>query len=149
MSIIEELYYNNLEDAIKCGEDSQSTRADQLESRCSKNLEATLNDSEKELFVKYCDAHADTEEITRNHAFTYALKFGILLMAKAFTGRKDITGERSDPEKSILRRLFNEDANPAEDIMSEDPRYRKVYREIGEKKKPIGREPPSRGAKAT
>ncbi len=34
------------------------------------------------------------EEITRYGTFTYALKFGILLMIEIFMGKEEITGER-------------------------------------------------------
>ncbi|WZL78841.1 hypothetical protein QBE55_01320 [Eubacteriales bacterium mix99] len=133
MSIIEEVYYNNLVYAIENGEDSQSAHAEQLQDKCLKNLKAVLNDSEKELFERYCDAQESVEEFTHYHIFAYALKLGILLMAEAFAGRKDITGERNHPETSILHKLFGGGLNPAENIVPKDPRYRNVFQVIDEK----------------
>ena len=132
-SIIEKLYYDNIQDAIIYGQDSHSTQADHLVDRCLEKLTAVLNDSEKELFGKYCDAQAEAEEITRYHTFTYAMKFGILLMAEAFTGKGDITGEKHNRERSLLRRLFDGTVAPAEHIVPRDPEFRKMSKEIDDK----------------
>lgn len=40
------------------------------------------------------DAQGEMEEITRYGTFTYALKFGILLMIEIFMGKGEITGGR-------------------------------------------------------
>jgi len=40
----------------------------------------TLNDSEKELFEKYCEAQSEIEGIVNYDTFTYSLRFGIMLM---------------------------------------------------------------------
>jgi hypothetical protein len=45
------------------------------------------------LFDAYCDAQGEIEGIARHDTFTYALSFGILLMAEVFMGAGDIIGE--------------------------------------------------------
>ncbi|HMM05288.1 MAG TPA: hypothetical protein PKD52_01235 [Clostridiales bacterium] len=54
---------------------------------------AMLDDSGKEVFEKYCDAQGDIENITRYDTFTYALKFGVLLMTELFMNSSDVVGE--------------------------------------------------------
>ena len=76
---------------------------------------------------------AGAEEISRYHTFTYAMKFGILLMAEAFTGKGDITGEKHNRERSLLRRLFDGTVAPAEHIVPRDPEFRKMSKEIDDK----------------
>ena len=132
-SIIEKLYYDNIQDAMEYGQDSHYARADRLVNRCLEKLTAVLNDSEKELFGKYCDAQEEAEEITHFHIFTYALELGILLMAEAFTGKGDITGEKHNRERSLLRRLFDGTVAPAEHIVPRDPEFRKMSKEIDDK----------------
>ena len=63
-SMIEKLYYDNIRNAIENSQDSHSAQADRLVNRCLEGLTAVLNDSEKELFGKYCDAQEEAEEIT-------------------------------------------------------------------------------------
>ena len=131
--MIEKLYYDNIQNAIENGQDSHSAQADCLVNRCLERLTATLNDTEKELFGKYCDAQEEAEEITRFHIFTYALKLGILLMAEAFTGNGSITGEKYNQENSLLYRLFDGNVSPAEKIVPRDSEYRRISHEIGDK----------------
>lgn len=79
-SILEELYCGNIRhDARFYGQDSPFVEAARLKSQSLEKLMASLDDSEKELFEKYCDAQGEIEGITRYDTFTYALKFGILL----------------------------------------------------------------------
>jgi len=51
-----------------------------------------LDDSGKEVFETYCEAESEIEEISRYRVYTYALKFGILLMAEVFVTSGEITG---------------------------------------------------------
>ena len=60
-------------------------------------LTAVLDDSEREMFEKYCDAQDKMGKIIRHDTFTYALKFGILLMIEVFMGKEEITGEDEFP----------------------------------------------------
>lgn len=91
-SIIEELYYGNIRpNSKRYGKDSPFMEAVQLRERNKTRLLELLNETEKEIFEKYCDAHGDIEDITRYDTFSYALKFGILLMVEIFTGQD--TGE--------------------------------------------------------
>lgn len=93
-SVLEELYCGNIRpDARVYGQESPFVEAARLKSKNLEKLMATLDNSEKELFEKYCDAQGEIEEIARYDAFTYALKFGILLMTEVFMGRGAITGE--------------------------------------------------------
>lgn len=94
-SILEELYYGNIcPDTKVCEHDSPFVQAARLKRKNLDKLTAVLDDSAKELFEKYCDAQEEMEEITRYGTFTYALKFGILLMIEIFMGKEEITGER-------------------------------------------------------
>jgi len=93
-SILEQLYCGNIcSDSKRYSPDSPFVEAAHLKSRNLDKLMERLDDSEKELFEKYCDAQSEIEGITRYDTFTYALKFGILLMAKVFMGKDEITGE--------------------------------------------------------
>jgi len=92
-SILEELYLGNIRpDSRMYGQDSLFVQAARLKHDNLEKLMAALNDSEKELFEKYCDAQGEIEGITRYDTYTYALKFGILLMAEVFMGKSEITG---------------------------------------------------------
>ena len=93
-SVLEGLYYGNIRpDTKRYGQDSPFVEAARLKSKNLEKLMAMLNDSEKELFEKYCDAQGEIEDITHYDTFNYALKFGVLLMVEIFMGRGDITGE--------------------------------------------------------
>lgn len=88
MNILEELYYGNIRpDSRVYPPNSPFVEAAHLKKRNLDNLMAALNDSEKETFEKYCEAQSDIESITRYDTFTYALKFGILLMVEVFAGK--------------------------------------------------------------
>jgi len=92
-SILEELYLGNIRpDSRMYGQDSHFVQAARLKHDNLEKLMAALNDSEKELFEKYCDAQGEIEGITRYDTYTYALKFGILLMVEVFMGKGEITG---------------------------------------------------------
>lgn len=92
-SILEELYSGNIRpDSRMYGQDSPFVQAARLKHDNLEKLMAALDDSEKELFEKYCDAQGEIEGITRYDTFTYALKFGILLMVEVFMGKGEITG---------------------------------------------------------
>ena len=85
MSILKELYYGNIQFDSKIYSTSSSfTEIAKLKSKNFDKLMDTLNDSQKNLFDKYQDANAELESIIHYDLFTYALKFGILLMAEVF-----------------------------------------------------------------
>ena len=95
-SILEELYSGNIRpDSRMYGKDSPFVEAARLKAKNLEKLMATLNDSEKELLEKYCDAQGEAESITRYDTFTYALKFGMLLMIEVFMGKDEIIKEES------------------------------------------------------
>jgi hypothetical protein len=92
-SILEELYMGNIGfDSGHYDQNSSFAKAARKKLDNMEKLEATLNDSEKELFEQYCDAQGDIEGITRYDTFTSALTFGILLMIEIFMGQRE-TGE--------------------------------------------------------
>ena len=94
-SILEELYCGNIRPDTKTyGQDSPFVKLARLKSKNLDKLMTVLDDSEKELFEKYCDAQGEIEGITRYDTFTYALKFGVMLMVEIFMGNEEITGER-------------------------------------------------------
>jgi hypothetical protein len=85
MKILEELYWGNIcPDSKVYKPDSLFVQAAKLRTRNLEKLMAVLDESEKELFEGYCDAQSDIESIIRYDTFTYALKFGILLMVEIF-----------------------------------------------------------------
>ena len=92
-SVMEELYYGNIRpDSRFYGQDSHFVKAAKLKNTNLEKLMALLNEEEKELFEKYCDNQGDIESITRYDTFSYALKFGILLMAEVFMDINEVTG---------------------------------------------------------
>lgn len=92
-SVLETLYHGNIRPDEKCyAPDSPYMQAVCLERINLDKLMATLNEDEKELFGKYCDAHDELENITHYDIYTYALKFGMLLTAEVFMGRDEICG---------------------------------------------------------
>lgn len=91
-SIIEELYYGNINPNERhYTSESPFMQAVQLRKINLDKLMGTLNEQEKELFEKYCGAHDEIEDITRYDTFTYALKFGVLLMAEVFAGMNEVS----------------------------------------------------------
>jgi quinol monooxygenase YgiN len=93
VSVLEELFIGNIRpDAGIYPQDSPFVQAARVKHENLEKLMASLDDSEKELFEKYCEAQGDIEGITRYDTFTYALKFGILLMIEVFTDKSEITG---------------------------------------------------------
>lgn len=94
MNILEELYYGNIRpDSRVYPPNSPFVEAAKLKNKNLEKLMAALNDSEKETFEKYCDAESDIQSITRYDTYTYALKFGILLMIEIFMGKSEVVGE--------------------------------------------------------
>jgi len=92
-SILEELYYGNIRpDSRVYAPDSLFVESAKLKQKNLDNLMTTLNEQEKETFEKYCDAVDEMESISKFDIFSYALKFGILLMAEIFIGKSEITG---------------------------------------------------------
>ena len=92
-SIIEELFYGNIRpDSRRYGPDSPFVQAARLKNQNLDKLMAVMDEQEKDLFEKYCEAQGEIENITHYGTFTYALKFGILLMIEVFTGIDEVTG---------------------------------------------------------
>jgi len=92
-SVMEELYYGNIRPTERnYRKNSPFVRAAKLTSDIYEKLMVLLNEEQKELFEKYCDAQEELESITRYDTFSYALKFGILLIAETFVGMREVTG---------------------------------------------------------
>ena len=92
-SIIDELFYGNIRpDSRRYAPNSPFVQAAQIKNQNLDGLMAIMNEQEKDLFEKYCDAQGEIENITRYGTFTYALKFGILLMIEVFTGMDEVVG---------------------------------------------------------
>lgn len=93
-NILEELYDGNIQPGARIyGKDTPFAQAEYFMNRNGQNLTDTLSDAQKEVFEKYCDAHSDMDRIARYDAFTYALKFGILLMTEIFINNSEVVGE--------------------------------------------------------
>ena len=93
-SVLEELYYGNIRPDSKFYEqDSPFVKAARVKSDSMDKLMASLDDVEKEFFEKYREAQGDIEGITRFDTFTYAIKFGVLLMVEIFMGKGEIINE--------------------------------------------------------
>jgi hypothetical protein len=90
-NILEELYCRNIRPDSRCyGPESPFAEAARLKRKSHEKLMERLNTSEKELFEEYCDAQGEMESITRYDTFTYALRFGILLMTEIFMDKEEI-----------------------------------------------------------
>ena len=86
-SMFEELYYGNIGfDSGRYGPESPFVKAARVKAESMEKLAETLNDTEKELFDRFCEAESDMEGITRYDTYRSALKFGILFMMELFTG---------------------------------------------------------------
>lgn len=93
-SVLEQLYMGNIRpDSRQYPPDSTFVRAAKLKHKNLETLMELLDDSEKDVFEKYCDAEADIEAITRYSTFTYALKFGVLLMMEILVDSGEVVGE--------------------------------------------------------
>ena len=99
-SVMEELYCGNIRPASRFyGKDSLFVETAKARNTTLEKLLALINEEEKELFEAYRDAQGDIEGITRYDTFSYALKFGILLMAEVFAGMGEITGGEEANDK--------------------------------------------------
>lgn len=96
-SVLEELYMGNIRpDSRVYSKDSPFTQAANLKHKNLEKLMGMLGDAEKEVLSKYLDAQCEAEGISRYDTFTYALKFGVLLMTEIFTNSGDVAGEVID-----------------------------------------------------
>jgi len=85
-SILRELYHGNIRpDCRVYAKDSPFVKAARVKHDSLEKLEATLDDSEKDAFDKFCEAQSEIEDITKFDTFTDALKFGMLLMIEIFS----------------------------------------------------------------
>jgi len=85
-SIMKELYYGNIRpDSKFYAKDSPFVKAAHIKRDCMEKLGTTLDDTEKELLEKYIEAQSEIESIVDYDIFSFALRFGILLMAEIFT----------------------------------------------------------------
>lgn len=86
-SILEELYLGNIRPGSDLAQRNPSfAKAMEREEHLSQELMDTLNSNSRELFERFCDSRADLDEIANYDIFTYALKFGIMLMVEVFSG---------------------------------------------------------------
>lgn len=87
MSVIEELYLGNVRPGSDLALRNPSfSKVMEREEQLSRELMDTLNSNSKELFERFCNSRAELDEITQYDIFTYALKFGIMLMVEVFSG---------------------------------------------------------------
>lgn len=137
-------------------------RAAGVKNDCLDKLAAALDDNEKMLFDKYCSAQGEIEDISQLDAFSYALKFGILLMIETFMGNKCLCDKgidahekfagvatymkqsRAVADKSLLRQLYDGDIFPAEQSVPQVPEYRELSHKLADEKSHF-REPLSNG----
>ena len=92
--VLEELYYGNIQpNSKRYGQDSPFVKAAKLKNIHLEKLMASLNDAEKDIFEKYCEAKGDIEEISRQDNFTYGFKLGTMLMIETFMGIGEIIEE--------------------------------------------------------
>lgn len=87
MNIIEELYLGNIRPGSDLAQRNPSfAKAMEREEHHSQELMDSLNSDSKELFERFCDSRADLDGIANYDIFTYALRFGIMLMVEVFSG---------------------------------------------------------------
>ena len=84
-SAIQELYDNYRQSPKKYPPDSPYHESICLLNRNLDKLMEQLNDSEKVTLEKFCDAQGELEDITHYAAFSDGIKFGLLLMAEAYS----------------------------------------------------------------
>ena len=85
-SIINELYNGNIcPNRNVHGQDSPFVKAARIKVDCTKQLKEKLDNSEYELFEKYCEVNSEIEGIMSFNTFDYALRFGIQLMIEIFS----------------------------------------------------------------
>ena len=85
-SIMKELYYGNIRpDSRFYAKDSPFMKAAHVKRDCLEKLVPMLNETEKELLEQYTEAQAETESIVDYDIFSFALRFGVLLMVEIFT----------------------------------------------------------------
>jgi len=93
-SILEELFYRNIRPELRRYNDNPSfVKADKLKQRNYEKLLAALGEPEKELLEKYMDAQEELENKVHYDTFTYAMKFGVLLMSEVFVGMSQVSKE--------------------------------------------------------
>ena len=88
-SILKELYSGNIDfTGTHYNSSSPYIKAAKKNLDIMETLTKTLNDSQKELFEKYCDAQGDIEHIANYDTFSAAFRFGVLLMIEVFKSEK-------------------------------------------------------------
>ena len=84
-SILEELYFGSIHQNFELhAKDPAYAEASQLKEINYEKLLDMLNESEKERFEKFLDADGELKGIEHYNTFTYAFKFGALLMIEIF-----------------------------------------------------------------
>ena len=92
-SILRELYYGNIRPESKFyAKDSPFVQAARVKVDCLEKM-AAIGETEKELLDKYAAAQSEIEGIVNYDTFTYALRFGILLMVEIFTNGGGVYAE--------------------------------------------------------
>ena len=93
-SILQELYFGNIRpDSGIHSQNSPYAKAARLRYSNYEQLLAMLNEPEKEQLEKYLDAAGELEGTRLYDTFTYAFKFGALLMLEVLAGSGQVTGE--------------------------------------------------------
>jgi hypothetical protein len=89
-SVLEELFHGNICPNVRSySQDSDFAKVLRLRNDLKEELMAVLNDSEKNLFKKYCAAAEEIDIITYHDLFVYTLKFGVMFMAEIFTNKSE------------------------------------------------------------
>ena len=94
-NILERLYFESAHHNYKLyAKDPAYADASQLKESNYEILLDMLNDPEKERFEKFLEADGELKGIEHYSTFTYAFRFGTLLMIEIFADRDQVTEER-------------------------------------------------------
>ena len=88
-SIIKELYYGNIRPEESYDSNKSYAKAARVQRDAYEKLSQSLGETEKELLENFLEAKAKIESITNFDTFSYALRFGVLLMAEIFIGNEN------------------------------------------------------------
>lgn len=99
-SILRKLYHGDIRPDVKThAKDSPYAKALRKSIEIKDRLVATLDDSERELLEDYCEAHSAVDSIVNFDTFTYALRFGVLLVVEVYTNGGGMTADEEGGDK--------------------------------------------------
>ena len=90
-SVIKELYHGNIRPEESYYQNPSYAEAARVQRDTFEKLTKSLSGVEKELLDNFLEAKAKFDSITNFDTFSYALRFGVLLMTETFICNEDTT----------------------------------------------------------